>query len=66
MIYKKVVSDAEFAAWAESCKPCTYCGAKFIGPVCACEKRLLQRPIPGAIDQQFTLALSNKRPRRGV
>lgn len=36
---KKIITDAEFWAWATSLKPCRYCGTKFIGPVCPCEQR---------------------------
>jgi hypothetical protein len=31
-------SDEEFAKWCESLKPCKYCGEKFYGPVCECER----------------------------
>lgn len=34
---KKVVTDDEFAKWADALKPCRYCGIKFVGPVCSCE-----------------------------
>lgn len=62
MAYKKIISDEEFMAWAESLKPCRYCQANFVGPVCPCERRSL----PGSASSQFTLALLNKRSRRGV
>ena len=39
MAYKKIISDKEFMAWAESLKPCRYCNQKFVGPVCPCEQR---------------------------
>lgn len=33
----QTVSDAEFMHWAQSFKPCKYCGVGFYGPVCSCE-----------------------------
>lgn len=39
---KKIISDAEFMAWAESLKPCRYCRALFVGPICDCERELLK------------------------
>lgn len=38
MAFRKIISDEEFAKWAESLKPCRYCARKFYGPVCPCEK----------------------------
>lgn len=32
------ISDEEFMKLAESRKPCKYCGASFVGPVCPCER----------------------------
>lgn len=47
MTAKKIITDKEFVAWAESFKPCRYCGVKFVGPVCPhCEQRLLHRKLP--------------------
>lgn len=39
-MHRKIVSDEEFMAWAESFKPCKYCDRKFYGPVCECEMPL--------------------------
>lgn len=36
---KKLLGDEEFARWCESLKPCRYCGKRFIGAVCPCERR---------------------------
>jgi len=36
---KKIISDEEFMAWAESVKPCRYCNTSFVGPTCPrCEQ----------------------------
>lgn len=34
----RLMTDAEFLAWCESWKPCTYCKCRFLGPVCPCER----------------------------
>ena len=33
------MTDKEFMEWATKFKPCRYCGEKFTGPVCPCERR---------------------------
>lgn len=38
MAFRQIYSDEEFLRWCESLKSCKYCGDKFYGPVCDCEK----------------------------
>lgn len=35
---RPAMTDEEFMRWCESWKPCRYCGQKFVGPVCPCER----------------------------
>lgn len=36
-------SDEEFWRWCLALKPCRYCGNKFVGPVCVCERPRTRR-----------------------
>lgn len=38
MATRQIWSDEEFMRWCEALKPCKYCGEKFVGPVCGCER----------------------------
>lgn len=38
MVKRDRQSDEEFLRWCQSFKPCRYCGEKFYGPVCPCER----------------------------
>lgn len=50
-------SDKAFMEWAESMKECKYCGIRFFGPVCECERRRSLAILASAQRTQARLSL---------